>query len=73
MSEENNITNQAEEVSTDSPDQERTPRGTDSREATQHTPSWENVSNLPAPNPQEGWVFRYIRTCLLYTSDAADE
>jgi hypothetical protein len=59
MSEENNNTNEVEAVSTDTPvDQERTPRGTESREATQHTQDWENVSNLPTPNPQEGWVFR---------------
>ena len=70
MSEENNNTNEVEAVSTDTPvNQERTPRGTDSREATQHTQSWENVSNLPTPNPQEGWVFRYIRTSLLGQSD----
>ena len=50
MSEENNNTNEVEAVSTDTPvDQERTPRGTESREATQHTQDWENVSNLPTP------------------------
>ena len=70
MSEENNNTNEVESVSTDtSSNQERTPRETESREATQHTQDWENVSNLPTPAPQEGWVFRYIRTALLGQSD----
>ena len=70
MSEENNNTNEVESVSTDtSSNQERTPREIESREATQHTQDWENVSNLPSPNPQEGWVFRYIRTALLGQSD----
>ena len=70
MSEENKVTNKVEEVSTDTLiNQERTPRETDSREATQHTESWENSANLPSPNSQEGWVFRYIRTALLGQSD----
>tara|TARA_R110001583_G_scaffold288_6_gene2641 strand:- start:1353 stop:1868 length:516 start_codon:yes stop_codon:yes gene_type:complete len=57
-------------VSNDSPkNQERTPRETDSREATQHTQSWENSANLPTPDAQTGWVFRYIRTALLGQSD----
>jgi len=70
MSEENNTTNQVEAVSSDTPEnQERTPRETESREATQHTQSWENAANLPTPDPQTGWVFRYIRTALLGQSD----
>ena len=70
MSEENNTTN-VEEVSADSSpeNQERTPRENDSRETTQHTESWENSANLPTPNPQDGWVFRYIRTALLGQTD----
>jgi hypothetical protein len=57
-------------VSNDSPkNQERTPRETESREATQHTQSWENSANLPTPDAQTGWVFRYIRTALLGQSD----
>ena len=50
-------------------DQVRTPRGSEDREVTQHVESWENPSNLPSPIPQEGWVFRYIRTSLLGKSD----
>ena len=50
-------------------EQVRTPRESENREVTQHTQSWENPSNLPSPNPQDGWVFRYIRTSLLGNSD----
>ena len=49
--------------------QERDPRGIDSREAEQRVQSWDNPSNLPSPNPQAGWVFRYIRTALLGKAD----
>ena len=70
MSEEKNTTNKVEAVSADTPEnQERTPRETESREATQHPQSWENSANLPTPDPQTGWVFRYIRTALLGHSD----
>ena len=70
MSEEKNTTNKVEAVSADTPEnQERTPRETDSREATQHPQSWENSANLPTPDPQTGWVFRYIRTSLVGNSD----
>tara|TARA_R100000995_G_scaffold48225_1_gene23063 strand:+ start:95 stop:604 length:510 start_codon:yes stop_codon:yes gene_type:complete len=48
---------------------ERTPREIESREASQRIQSWENPSNLPNPEPQEGWVFRYIRTSLLGNAD----
>jgi len=70
MSEEKNTTNKVEAVSADTPEnQERTPRETESREATQHPQSWENSANLPTPDPQTGWVFRYIRTSLVGNSD----
>ena len=66
MSEEDN-----KEIQSDSIEQsqQRSPREIESREATQRIQSWENPSNLPAPTPQEGWVFRYIRTSLLGTTD----
>ena len=59
------------ELNTDSEEQsqERTPREIESREAFQRIQSWENPSNLPNPTPQEGWVFRYIRTSLLGQAD----
>ena len=50
-------------------DQVRTARTEDNREVTQRVESWENPSNLPSPNPQPGWVFRYIRTSLLGKAD----
>lgn len=49
--------------------QERNPRGVDSREATQRIQSWDNPSNLPSPTEEAGWVFRYIRTSLLGNTD----
>ena len=69
--EENIVNNENETVesSTEDSSQVRTPRGSDDREVTKHTESWENPSNLPTPNPQEGWVFRYIRTSLLGNAD----
>lgn len=60
--------NKTEEI-VESPNQERSPRGLDSREATQRKMNWENESNLPDPEPQDGWVFRWIRTSLLGNSD----
>ena len=60
--------NKTEEI-IESPNQERSPRGLDSREATQRKMNWENESNLPDPEPQDGWVFRWIRTSLLGNSD----
>ena len=70
MSEENNNTNEVEAVSTDTPEnQERTPRGLESREAVQRKVSWENPSNLPNPELQEGVVFRWIRTAILGETD----
>ena len=60
--------NKTEEI-LESPNQERSPRGLDSREATQRKMNWENESNLPDPEPQDGWVFRWIRTSLLGNSD----
>jgi len=49
--------------------QERDPRGLDSREADQRIESWDTPANLPSPIPQDGWVFRYIRTSLLGKAD----
>tara|TARA_A100001515_G_C4589804_1_gene215651 strand:+ start:2160 stop:2681 length:522 start_codon:yes stop_codon:yes gene_type:complete len=70
MSEEINNTEEVEAVSADAPEnQERSPRGLDSREATQRKRNWENEGNLPDPTPQEGWVFRWIRTSLVGNTD----
>lgn len=67
MSEEN-ITNNNEET-VEASEQVRTPRGGDDRKVEQRKESWENPSNLPNPDPQPGWVFRYIRTSLLGEAD----
>ena len=56
-------------INTEEESVERTPREIESREASQRIQSWENPSNLPNPEPQEGWVFRYIRTSLLGNAD----
>ena len=43
--------------------EERKRREQDSRETTSRpTDSWVPQSQLPMPNPQDGWNFRYIRT-----------
>ena len=50
--------------------QERTPREADSRKATTRpTDAWVPASQLPMPNPQDGWKFRYIRTASLGNAD----
>ena len=58
------------EVKTDSPEEQvRTPRSLDSREIDQRPMSWDAAGNLPEPDPQDGWVFRWIRTTLLGQTD----
>ncbi len=71
MTEQDNTSNEneVEESSVNSSDQERSPRGLDSREATQRYQNWENTANLPDPDPQEGWGFRWVRTSLVGNSD----
>jgi len=64
------ISNNTKEVKTDSPiEQVRTPRSIESREIDQRPMSWDTAGNLPEPDPQEGLVFRWIRTTLLGQSD----
>ena len=48
---------------------ERTPRETVSREADERTKSWEPPQVLPDPAPQDGWVFRWIRTSIMGNQD----
>ena len=47
----------------------REPRGLDSRESEERSKSWEPASILPDPTPQDGWVFRWIRTSMVGSSD----
>jgi len=65
-----NQTNNIETSDVEEPaNQERTPRGSESREVEQRKQSWDNPSILPDPDPIDGWVFRYIRTSLLGEAD----
>jgi hypothetical protein len=50
--------------------EQRTPRSSEAREADQRpTDSWKPASVLPTPDPQDGWVFRWVRTSTLGQSD----
>jgi hypothetical protein len=50
--------------------QDRTNREQDSRKSeARPTDAWTPPSQLPMPNPQAGWVFRYIRTASLDKAD----
>jgi hypothetical protein len=63
-------TNKTEEANADSPEEQvRTPRSLESREIDQRPMSWDTSGNLPEPDPQEGWIFRWIRTALLGQTD----
>lgn len=48
---------------------ERTNRETNTRDTAQRTKSWVPPQTLPAPHPQPGWVFRWIRTSIMGQSD----
>ena len=69
MAEQKNTVDKTEGSIQESQKQERSPRALDSREAAQRVQSWENPTNLPDPVPQEGWVFRWIRTATLGNND----
>ena len=50
--------------------EQRTKRDAESREVeTRPSDSWLPASVLPTPAPQDGWVFRYIRTSTLGHAD----
>jgi len=50
---------------------ERTPRSHDSRaeDVRENNDSWVPSSILPTPDPQDGWVFRWVRTSAMGQSD----
>ena len=48
---------------------ERKPRQADDREASVREKSWEPPQVLPDPEPQDGYVFRWIRTATLGRAD----
>ncbi len=47
----------------------REPRSLDTRESDVSASSWEPASILPDPDPQDGWVFRWIRTSMVGNPD----
>ena len=51
--------------------EERTPRDVQARDS-EGSPrdSWSPASVIPDPTPQDGWVFRWVRTSILGHSDA---
>lgn len=50
--------------------EQRTKRAAQAREVEQRpSDSWKPASVLPTPDPQDGWVFRWVRTSTLGKSD----
>ena len=50
---------------------ERTPRDVNERDSdVRPCDSWSPASVIPDPTPQDGWVFRWVRTSILGHSDA---
>lgn len=47
----------------------RLTRDIQTRETAQRTQQWAPPSLLPSPQPQAGWVFRYIRTSMMGQAD----
>ncbi len=47
----------------------RAPRTTETREATSRPSTWKEPSKLPDPEPQDGYVYRWIRTSTLGAPD----
>jgi len=43
----------------------REPRSLENRENDTRDKSWEPASLLPDPDPQDGWVFRWVRTSMV--------
>lgn len=50
----------------------RLARELENRESAQRNKVWTPPQTLPAPNPQPGWVFRYIRTSIMGTADPSN-
>jgi hypothetical protein len=50
----------------------RLAREVENRESMQRTKTWTPPQTLPAPTPQPGWVFRYIRTSIMGTADPSN-
>jgi len=50
----------------------RLTRELENRESAQRVKTWTPPQTLPAPAPQPGWVFRYIRTSIMGTADPSN-
>ena len=48
---------------------ERNPREIETREVSERSKTWEPPQVLPDPTPQDGYVFRWIRTSLMGNAD----
>jgi hypothetical protein len=51
---------------------ERKPRETENRESSESVKAWEPPQVLPDPVPQDGYVFRWIRTSTMGAQDAVN-
>lgn len=47
----------------------RLPRELENRESTARRKAWTPPQTLPSPNPEKGWVFRWVRTSMMGQSD----
>ena len=50
----------------------RLAREIENRESTQRKMTWAPPQTLPEPEPQEGWVFRWIRTSIMGQADPSN-
>jgi len=47
----------------------RLPRELENRESVARKKAWTPPQTLPSPNPEKGWVFRWIRTSMMGQAD----
>jgi hypothetical protein len=50
----------------------RLARELENRESTQRKMAWKPPQTLPEPEPQDGWVFRWIRTSIMGVADPSN-
>ena len=50
----------------------RMPRDSETREATTRKKAWSRPETLPNPTPEDGYVYRWIRTATRGVSDATN-
>lgn len=56
-------------MSNEARETERKTRTSQNREKEERTKQWQPPTLLPDPEPQEGWVFRWVRTSMVGNSD----